>query len=53
MEGQQVITMYDFYQLVIDDFGTRLFNKYNQKEQGFDSETIDQIKSVLVHECRK
>ena len=47
MHNTQSLTMAEFYQKVIDDFGTRLFNKYNQKEQGFDSEMIDQIKNVL------
>lgn len=37
--------MLGFYDKVIEDFGKKLFDKYNQKEQGFDSEMIDQIKS--------
>lgn len=43
----------DFYAKVIEDFGTKLINKYSQKEQGFDSESIDLIKSVYVVKIRK
>ena len=38
--------MKDFYDRVIEDFGSRLYNKFNNKEQGFDTERIDQIKMV-------
>lgn len=37
MHNPPFVNMADFYQQVITDFGNRLFNKYNQKEQGFDS----------------
>lgn len=48
-----VLTMTGFYDKVIEDFGKKLFDKYSQKEQGFDSELIDQIKSVHMHLFRK
>jgi hypothetical protein len=32
-----VLTMTGFYDKVIEDFGKKLFDKYSQKEQGFDS----------------
>lgn len=46
------LTMAGFYEKVIEDFGKKLFDKYSQKEQGFDSELIDTIKSVLLHLLR-
>lgn len=42
------MSMEEFYEQVIEDFGSRLFNKFNNKEQGFDPDRIDQIKNVLL-----
>lgn len=38
--------MQDFNKTVLDDFAKRLYHKFNNKEQGFDSDIIDQIISV-------
>ena len=46
MNGNNM-SMRDFYEKVIDDFGRRLYNKFNNKEPGFDTERIDQIKNVI------
>lgn len=41
------MTMKDFYDQVIEEFGKRLYIKFNNKEQGFDNERIDQIKTHI------
>lgn len=47
MSGNNGMSMKEFYDNVIEEFGKRLYVKFNNKEQGFDNERIDQIKTHI------
>ena len=47
MAGNSAMSMKEFYDNVIEEFGKRLYVKFNNKEQGFDNERIDQIKTHI------